>query len=179
MLAAMVLGSSWFLDKVRMALQEGPAPNSSSPLLTAYNTSAYSVNEQGNKTYTLTTPLLETWSGKPGTRAQTPVLEIFRDNALDWTIQSQSAWMAENQELLRLEEGVTIERKASKTTKPLSMTTRNLEFLPDQNVARTAEAAIVDTPGGHLQAVGITAYLGEERVELLSQVRGTYVPPKR
>ena len=55
---------------------------------------------------------------------------------------------------------------------------RDVLVRPDSRYAETAAPARAVTPGGELRAVGVRAYLDQERLELLSEVRGVCESPK-
>ena len=62
---------------------------------------------------------------------------------------------------------------------PVTVTTRDVLVHRADRYAETAAPVRAVTPDGEFRAVGARAWLDQERLELLSEVRGSYEPPKR
>src|SRR5690606_41333481 len=58
----------------------------------------------------------------------------------------------------------------------LELLTSELRIKASQQYAETDKAVKMRAQQGHLDTLGMKAYLGEDRIELLSRVRGTYEP---
>jgi lipopolysaccharide export system protein LptC len=76
--------------------------------------------------------------------------------------------------LLRLTGGVRIYREGAEAAE---IVTDNVEIRPEQGYAETAAPVTLNSAQGRVQAVGMQAFLEEERIILRSQVRGTYDVP--
>lgn len=60
----------------------------------------------------------------------------------------------------------------------LELQTDNMLIRPQQRYAQTDAPVTVTAPQGRMTAVGLRAFLTDQRLELLSRVRGDYVPPQ-
>jgi lipopolysaccharide export system protein LptC len=86
--------------------------------------------------------------------------------------------MSANNDLIKLQQQVSLVRPAADGKQPIVITTRDVAVRPNEGFAETAAAVRAETPNGVLEGVGLKAYFREEKIRLLSQVRGSYVPPK-
>ena len=59
------------------------------------------------------------------------------------------------------------------------LTTRDVQIRLADRYLETAAPVKAVMPGGELRAVGARVWLDQERLELLSEVRGFYEPPPR
>jgi lipopolysaccharide export system protein LptC len=61
---------------------------------------------------------------------------------------------------------------------PLQMKTQTLSIIPDQNLAKTSKQVFIENNSGQTNAIGMNAYLDENRMELLSNVQVRHRPVK-
>lgn len=59
---------------------------------------------------------------------------------------------------------------------PILVTTSSLTIHTIEQFAETDKAVKMRAPQGEIETVGMQAWLNEDRIELLSKVRGTYAP---
>lgn len=105
-----------------------------------------------------------------------PRMEIHRPEAADWRISARFAWIGPAGEQLRLQREVRVERAAGADTTPLTMLTEELLALPDDQYVESDLPVTFLGLGWNVQAVGMRGWLGEGRMELLSEVRGIHEP---
>lgn len=179
-LGLLALLTGWFLFSLESSLREPQQPASDLPVLVMQDFQATRMNEQGVRQYTLAAPRMVQLPGDQGTWLEQPAIDVYQDaSTREWLIRAERGWVAADNSLIRLESHVTLERPAASGKTPLVITTRNLQVYPEQRLVQTEEAARLDAPGGKLEAVGVRAYLDEDRLELLSAVRGIYEPPPK
>ncbi len=104
---------------------------------------------------------------------------MFEDGRIrSWLIRAEYGWIAPDNELIRLGDGVSITRPASSGKMPVAISTRNLLIRPEQEIVETADPVRMTTPNGVAEAVGLKADLKKEHLELLAKVRASYELPK-
>jgi lipopolysaccharide export system protein LptC len=176
-LAALAILSGWLLITVKSTLYEADK-NTSIPPLYMDNFQATRMNIQGIREYTLTANHLVQLPGEQGTRVEQPKIAMFQNGQIrEWLLSAEHAWIAPDNQLIRLEQGVSLSRPLTSGKRPVVITSRVLLIYPDQDLAETTEAVHAETPGGVVDAVGLKARLNEEQLELLSDVRGSYESP--
>ena len=77
---------------------------------------------------------------------------------------------------MRLRGEVTLARVGTEQDRPITLTTPALNVWPKKDYAETDQPVTVVSDGLRLDAVGMKAYIDDQRVEFLSQVRGRYEP---
>ncbi len=179
LLAAAAGASSWFLAELERSLRQTQERDDSTPVLSAENYAATKINAAGEREYTLVGPHLERLPGERGTFFDAPLMHTFENRAEVWEIRAERAWAAPHNDVIELREAVRAERPASTGQKPVRLDTRDLRLVPNQDYGETAAPVRVETPEGVATGVGARVWLAEDRIELLSHVRGTYEPPHR
>ena len=108
-----------------------------------------------------------------------PHLVIYNDDSEPWHVVSQRGWVsADNEELMLLGE-VDIWRNYPNGKREIHIETEDLRVLPDDEYAETELPVTISTPESLTRGTGMRAYLGESRVELLSNVKTTIQPVAR
>lgn len=179
---ALLAGLSYGLLRLVESSLWKPAPvESREPVLTIERFQAIRMNVAGLREYVLEAPLLVQLAGQEGTRVQKLVMDWYQPDGRtrEWRLRAENGWIAADQQQVRLEGEVVMTRTAESGKSPVTITTRDVLVRPTERYAETAAPALAVTPGGELRAIGVRAYLDQERLELLSQVRGFYEPPKR
>ena len=178
---ALLAGLSYSLLRwVESSLREPVPVESQEPVLVIQRFRAVRMTVAGLPEYMLEAPLLKQLPGQLGTQVEQPQMDWYQPDGRtrEWRLRSEQGWIAPNQEQVRLEGKVVMIRTAESGQPPVTMTTRDVLVRPDSRYAETAAPARAVTPGGELRAVGVRAYLDQERLELLSKVRGVYESPK-
>lgn len=90
-----------------------------------------------------------------------------------WVLSARSGHSNFNNSLLRLVDEVLIQQETAERGL-VQITTDELLVHPQQQFAETDKAVKMRSPKGQMDAVGMTAYMQENRIELKSQVRAFY-----
>ncbi len=178
---ALLAGLSYSLLRwVESSLREPVAVKSQEPVLVIQKFRAVRMTVAGLREYVLEAPLLKQLPDKLGTQVEQPQMDWYQPDGQtrEWRLRSGQGWIASDQKQIRLEGEVVMTRTVESGQPPVTLTTRDVLVRPDIHYAETAAPARAVTPGGELRAVGMRAYLDQERLELLSEVRGVYEPPK-
>lgn len=171
--------SGWLLFTVESSLRKTTQQDQHVPSLYIDNFSATRTNIQGFREYTLSAPHLIQLPDQQGTWIEKPQFEIFSDNQQrEWLIRAERGWIAADNQTIRLEDAVNLSRPASDDKPSLSISTRQVMIYPERAELQTDAPVLAEMPNGVLSGTGLKAYWHEERMELLSDVRGSYVPLK-
>lgn len=104
-----------------------------------------------------------------------PNLTFFSVDSTPWNITSDQGTIKAQGELIELQGNVRI-WQAQPNGDTSELNTTFLVVKPSQQYAETDKAVKIDAPGNITLAQGMQAFLKEDRVVLLSQVRGTHEP---
>jgi len=109
---------------------------------------------------------------------QSPEIVLFTKRGAPWygTAPRGKAWNDGNDALLMGK--VHFWRPASPANERATIDSSNVALRPNEDYAQTQALTIFHQGSARMQGVGARAYLDQQRIELLSQVRGTYVPQK-
>ena len=103
-----------------------------------------------------------------------PQVRFFSRERVPWTLLAEEGTVTANNTEIHLNGAVVIERPASSTQAELRLTTRNVLIHPHGEVAETREHVMVQDPLNVTRSVGMRVNMNDERLQLLSQVKGTY-----
>ena len=178
---ALLAGLSYGLLRwVASELREPTPAESPEPVLIIERFRAVRLNVAGQRESVIEAPRLAQLPNNLGTRIEQPVLDWYQPDGQtrEWRLEAEQGWVAADQQSVRLEGEVTMVRAADSGKPPMTITTRDVLVRPDEHYAETAAPTRVVTPDGEFRAVGVHAWLDQERLELLSEVRGVYESPK-
>ena len=178
-LAALAGLSYGLLRWVESSLREPAPADSQAPVLTVEQFRAVRLNLAGVREYVLEAPRLRQLPGQGGIQIDQPVLDWYQPDGQthEWRLRADQGWIAANYQILRLDGAVVMDRAAASGKPPVTVTTHDVSVHRTDRYAETAAPVRAVTPNGEFRAVGARAWLDQERLELLSEVRGFYVPP--
>ncbi len=179
---ALLAGLSYGLLRwVESSLREPALAESQAPVLTIERFRAVRLNIAGVREYVVEAPRLWQLPSQGGIRIEQPVLDWYQPDGQirEWRLQAEQGWIAADNQSVRLDGDVVMNRAAESGKPPTTITTRDVLIQLAERYAETAAPVRAVMPGGQLYAVGARAWLNQERLELLSEVRGSYEPPKR
>jgi lipopolysaccharide export system protein LptC len=109
----------------------------------------------------------------------TPRMRVFRKDAPPWQIDAGTGVILAEGKTVLLRDGVVIRQNHPQNGQHSTLRTADLTVTPDREFAETASpVSFTDSAGNAVDAVGMRANFTDERLELLSQVRGKYVSAK-
>ncbi len=162
--------------------QTTPAPaekraiQSAEPDFYLSNTSSVEFDKSGKLRYRFNAKLLEHFPIGDYTLVESPDVTLFHDDGTPWYISANQGRAASGNENIKLWDNVVILRDTPKD--PLQMNTRTLTIVPKQDLAETAQDVVIKGQNGNVEATGMKAYINENRMELLSNVRVRHEPNK-
>ena len=95
-----------------------------------------------------------------------------------YTLSALTAVYQDDNSRLDLAEQVELYHNPE-TEQAVAMFTPSLTYFPDKELAVTDDPVEISSPSGETRAIGMELYTSENRMELLSRVRGTYVATEK
>ncbi len=173
-----VLSSLWLAQmgerEDRIARLEGHAPD-----MTMEEFEVTAMGEDGNPLRRLSAAYMAHYIDTQTKELTHPHLVIYQDDAEPWHVASQRGWVSANDDVLMLLGEVDIWRNNANGKREIHIETEDLRVVPDKEYADTELPATISTPESLTRGTGMRAYLGERRVQLLSDVKTTINPPVR
>lgn len=105
-----------------------------------------------------------------------PTMTIFTEQGEPWYGQAERGRIWDDGNEAELLGKVRLWRKASAENRPVTIDTHDVYLQPKIKYARTDAEVVVQQEQSWLTGIGAQVYLDEERYELLSAVKGYYVP---
>lgn len=153
----------------------GTAPPDA-PEFFAEDFTAWSMDETGALRYRLSGRRMEQRQ-RDGARLLTaPVLLLHEQGAPHWVLQSETGWIAPDEDRVRLLGQVDLNRIAAPGRPPLDIRTRDVLVRVPQQEASSRSPARLQAPRYHTEGIGMTLNLARETLDLHQQVRGEYAP---
>jgi len=113
------------------------------------------------------------------TTLRNPYLELYRNDGPPWRIRARKGVIIKGGERVELTGKVEFHRAAGPANKRTDAFTDAITFWPERDFAETTRPVRIEQPGLQETAVGMHAYLDQERVELLKNVHAIQQPRKR
>lgn len=101
-----------------------------------------------------------------------PNLTVYRGEGEQWLVKADHGRMEGDGEEVQLSGGVTLSQLSKQ--QPIQLHTDTLRLFPERHYAETDSAVDIRAPSGRIRGVGMKVYGEEERLLLLSAIRGTY-----
>lgn len=168
----------WWLDTVR-APAPGPTPALPVERLPDYYFTGFRLQRYlgaGAPRETLTGDRLEHFAGVDAATVARPHLDYQPAGAPAWRIRSERGTLLQATDMLELEGAVRLHRPPAPDVREMTLLTPYLRYDMDGEVARTDREVRVLAPGSRVDATGMTAWLGPDRIELHADVRARHDP---
>lgn len=170
-LVLLVIVSSWFSrqqDRLPLPLvAQQPGPDAF-----AENIHLDIMDETGRPLYSLRAADMEYYPEDDRLQLQHPLLDVTQANGSHWQVSAESGRTSASGEPVWLLGEVNIQRLATDSYNTLQIVTRDVLVQPGAASAETEHAASIIGNGYHLEAVGLSADLKNNRLKLHSRVRG-------
>lgn len=136
------------------------------------------LNERGEEAFTVEGPHLERdRTGKSLTLTQ-PRFSFPDKNGGRWNARSDRGWVAEKGVEVRLDKAVALVGPPTPRGEQTRIGTEQLRIFPKLDQARSDDTVTVTRADSILQGTGLRVDLKAHRVQLLSDVKGRYAPPR-
>ena len=104
-----------------------------------------------------------------------PIISIDPNLESTWDAMSAVGVYSQNEKKLRLSGGVTL-TKREQGIDPIVLTTDQLDFFPEKNVAESDTPVTIETKGHKVETVGIRVDFDASIYKLNSKVKSTHEP---
>ncbi len=130
-------------------------------------------DQQGNPRHKLLSKRMDHYPSSDSTLLQEPDILIYRDQQPPIRILAEEGEVGpDNQEVFLRRQVSMVEQSDS----GFSMETEYLRIEPDNDYAETDTAVTLRHKTGQMRAIGMKAWLAEERLQLIENVRGFHEP---
>jgi lipopolysaccharide export system protein LptC len=181
LIVAVIAGlSAWLLSYERPEEKGAVATVTDTPDSFVEDVVSRTMDKQGYPRYELRALRLDHYRDDNRTEVQRPYLTVFRPGGRIWTVAADTGTALQNGDEILLH-GQVVVRQPEDAAQPagaaeVEIRTREVVVWPQEEFAETDQPATLVHPEGRVQAVGLHAYFRQERLQLLSQVRGEYEP---
>lgn len=167
-----VLLSTWLLREQKPAPPQQDAEALDQPDYFLRGVNAFSTNAQGQLQHRLEAESLSHFPQGDYVLLSNPRIAVHQADGSHWTIQASHGQLFEQEQEFMLRGAVQIEQHGS--AQGVRLETESLRLLPDQQFAESSEAVVLQMPGSRLEGLGMELYGKEQRLLLLSTVRGVH-----
>jgi lipopolysaccharide export system protein LptC len=136
------------------------------------------IDSQGKMQYHLSAASMLHYKQSDQTQLQEPSLELQRTAEEQWKIEARKGQVSPRGKDLSLQGMVRIERTATETLEPFTMTTESLQISTSKNTVSTEDSVHLEGSGISIRAKGMFADLDQDKIQLLANVRVSYVPQR-
>lgn len=128
----------------------------------------------GHLTHYLHTPLMQHIPLNNTHQLKTPHVIVNQLQQPAWEIHAEEAIALHGGEQITFNKHVIIHQNMDAHTPEKSLRTEQITYFPKSKFATTHKEITFDQAKNRVQSTGMQAYLGENRVKLLSNARGVY-----
>ncbi|MEO6138837.1 MAG: LPS export ABC transporter periplasmic protein LptC [Luteimonas sp.] len=136
-----------------------------------------SLDKTGKESFTLRAPLLQQTPDAKTMELSTPLFLMPDANGHYWQVRSQSGWVSEKRDEIRLR-GRVKATSPVEDSRAIAMNTEQLNVFPNTHLAKSSDIVTVTEPGLTMRGRGMDADLTAKRFTLLSQATARYVPSR-
>ena len=167
--------SQWLLS-VNNGLSAAKATVSHDPDYTMENFIITTMGAAGSPEHRLQARYLAHYPDDGSAELTAPQFTLYERDDGPWQVSAARGWVGGGQKFAVLRDNVLIENPQAGPAQAIRITTSELQVLPDDKYAQTGQPVTLQSQNALTHAVGMRLYLDEERLQLLSQVKGTYAP---
>ena len=129
-------------------------------------------NQQGQVHRQLHASRLEQWPDEDGARLTEPQLNISDRKQRQWLATARHGRINPDDQSIVLEQEVVLKREPD--NHGLVIKTGQLNFIQDGDTVETDDEVVLVAGSWHFTATGLRTSLGQQRLELLNEVRGRH-----
>jgi lipopolysaccharide export system protein LptC len=176
MLVVLAVASSLWLTGLGDRQGEIKRFVSRTPDLTMQEFEVTTMGEDGRPLRRLSAAYMAHFSDTGTKELTQPHLIVYREQAEPWHVASERGRVSADNDVLMLLGEVDIWRNSPDGKREIHIETENLRVLPREEYAETDLPVRISTRETLTRGTGMRVYLGESRVQLLSQVKTTINP---
>ncbi|GMQ89626.1 MAG: hypothetical protein BMS9Abin09_1133 [Gammaproteobacteria bacterium] len=129
-------------------------------------------DQQGQISKQLHASRLEQWPEEDGARLTAPLLDISDRKQRQWQATARHGRINPDDQSILLEQEVVLQREPDKHG--LVIRTSQLRFSQNGDAVETKDEVVLVAGSWHFTATGLRTSLGQQRLELLNNVRGRH-----
>lgn len=144
---------------------------------------AYMVNadmtqftKDGKLNFILNSPRMAHHETSNTTSLTSPKFKIYNDNGIPWDVTADNGMAYDGIEKINLWDDVDIHGIPDHATKPITLLTSKADYYPNKRFAQTDQPVQIKQTDSEVRATGMKVYFDTSSAQLLSNVRGEYVP---
>ena len=138
------------------------------------NFTSIKLNQAGVPLHQLKAVRLTHYPNQKHSELHDPVMTFFKEDNSTWVASAKQGRILDDGEEVFLEDDVNI-RRPGKESSSITMHTRDLHILPNEDFAETSKSVVMQQDQNTVTAIGMQAHFGQGVVDFLSDVRGWYV----
>lgn len=178
-LAGVALMINWFQDRLDEGLPGSEAKGRHLPDYFVENFTSTTLDENGYPSRRLDAAYMAHFPETDTHELTDPYLVMFNELATPWHVRSERGWISPDGEEMLLLGRVHIWRNNETGQRVVDIRTEDLRVLPNTEYGETEKRVIITTPSSESRGLGMRAWMGKSRLELLSQVHTVYERPVR
>lgn len=133
------------------------------------------MNEQGIPKHQLVAERLLHYPNEEHSNLEKPMMTFFKPDGDPWIATASKGTVQDEGNEVFLAGDVNVTRPTPHES-PVIIDTKNLHIQLDKDIAKTTETVIVQQGSDLLVSIGMDAHFTQGEIDLLSHVRGMYVP---
>lgn len=174
-LASAAAGSWWLLQHVTPPLMQKPAPVTHEPDYYFTDATVAMLNDQGKTEAIMQAPRILHHPDDDSVEVFAPRVEYFIAHGQPWYLQADHAVTHSGGKLVDLDGHVQLQQAGNNGGPPLIIHTDKMHVDLNTNIATSADPVEILQGPSRMTGVGMQAYLKDDRLQLQSETRGTYV----
>lgn len=178
-LVAVALWSSWFLDRLDEEPPKRVEGARQRPDYFVENFTATTLDLNGYPTRRLDAAYMAHYPATDTHELEDPYLLLFAELKTPWHVRAERGWLSPDGSEMRLLGRVHIWRNNETGNRQVDIRTEDLRVYPAEEYGETEKRVIITTPASESRGLGMRAWMGQSRLELLSQVHTVYEQPQR
>jgi len=178
-LLLLLVSLTWWINiKVEPGIRQATQTQRHDPDYIMENFEAVSMNKQGTLEYRVNALKMTHYPDDDSTVLEQPHIIVYVDTVPSWQVKAERAEVSSEQAEIFLAGRVSADRLATTELTPATIVTSNLTIRRDAQLGETPDPVTITEEHGVTSATGMRIFLKDKRLELLSDVRGSYAAPK-
>ncbi len=167
------LASIWLTDE---DTESDPVRKAHKPDYYMENFSTLTMNQDGSPKNKVSAEFMAHYQDDDTTELLQPNLELFHADKPPTYVTAEKGWITSNNEVILLSGAVHLNQDDKNGRLQLQVDTSDVKILLDEDYIETEKHAVITNQRTRIETIGLRAYMNENRIELLSHVRGKIEP---
>lgn len=146
------------------------------PDVFATGVTAFYLNREGNLETQFESQKMLHYDAQNKTDFEKPHFWVYGKSPVPWHIFALHGQATFGIDTIELWDNVTIHQDRNKKQQELNLKTSVMMLYPKIQVAETNQAVVLNQPGYQISAMGVRLSLKDEKLDLISQAKGEFMP---